>query len=43
LLEDPELDATNIEVGVKDGEITLSGTVGSRYLNDVPKRPALAA
>jgi CBS domain-containing protein len=31
LLEDPEVDATNIEIDVQNGEVTLSGTVGSRY------------
>jgi osmotically-inducible protein OsmY len=30
LERDPEIDATDIEVTVKDGEVTLSGTVESR-------------
>lgn len=30
LTDDPQIDASNMEVTVKDGEITLSGTVNSR-------------
>ena len=30
LMEHPEIDASNIEVKVKDGEVTLSGTVNDR-------------
>jgi hypothetical protein len=30
LMEDPDIDASEIDVQVKDGEITLSGTVDSR-------------
>lgn len=30
LTDDPEIDASNMEVAVKDGEVTLSGTVSSR-------------
>ncbi|NBJ09403.1 BON domain-containing protein [Microvirga sp. SYSU G3D207] len=32
LTEDPFIDASDIEVAVKDGEVTLSGTVSSRGL-----------
>jgi hypothetical protein len=31
LTDDPEIDASNLEVAVKNGEVTLSGTVSSRY------------
>lgn len=31
LANDPEIDATDIEVTVKDGEVTLSGTVDDRH------------
>ncbi len=30
LMDDPWVDASGIEVAVKDGEVTLSGTVGDR-------------
>jgi osmotically-inducible protein OsmY len=32
LTEDPMIDASNVEVEVKNGEVTLSGTVSSRGL-----------
>jgi osmotically-inducible protein OsmY len=32
LTEDPFIDASDIEVSVKDGEVTLAGTVSSRGL-----------
>ncbi|HET9445666.1 MAG TPA: BON domain-containing protein [Steroidobacteraceae bacterium] len=31
LTEDPHLDASTLDVEVKDGEVTLSGTTGSRH------------
>lgn len=31
LTEDRDLDARNIQVSVKDGEVTLDGTVNSRF------------
>jgi hypothetical protein len=31
LTDDPDLDASSIDVQVKNGEVTLSGTVGTRW------------